>query len=169
MKGVLNLSTSWEEVYTVFFDKIEKDLDFFSYTNLSPEDALTIALSRSKKYLKEAISKLTLNCSPDINFYDYDETNEIFNEDLTHVEIDLLASIMREKYFEKDLVLLKAFQVNFSPKDLAIFSPANERKTFTDMVKEISTNVNNDISKYDSLDRITGKPKRIDYSQYSSE
>ncbi|MGG1663088.1 hypothetical protein [Brevibacillus sp. NRS-1366] len=163
------MSTAWSSVYDVFFRKIEKDADFFSYNNIEPDEAVEIAKLRVKGYLQEAVSRLTMNGTPDIDFTDYDADLEVFNVDLTNNEIDLLANIMREKYFEKDQSKLKAFQVRFSPKDLNVFSPANERKTFMDMFDVITKENDRLIAQYCSRDRITGKLKQINYAQYSSE
>lgn len=165
------MSTLWTDVYVVFFKKIEKDADFFSYNNVSPEDALDIAKERANGYIKEAIAKLTLNCTPDIDFNDVGKgvDGDFFNADLTNVEIDLLASLMREKLFDKDLSLLKAFETRFSPKDLTVFSPANERKTFTDMIRDVTKDNLTAISQYGSRDRLTGKLKMINFSSYYSE
>lgn len=163
------MSTSWDVIIKAFFNKIEKDADFFSYYNVDPTEAVEIASTRAMEYLKEAVSKLTLNCTPDIDFNDYDEQTKSFNEALTNTEIDLLANLMREQYFEKDLSLLKAFTVRFSPKDLNVFSPANERKTFMDMFKDIMNENRTLIAQYAARDRLTGKLKIIDYSKYANE
>lgn len=163
------MATPWNTVYERFYNKIEKDADFFSYNNITDDEAIEIAKKRAKNYLIESISKLTLTCSPNIDFNDYDEEAELFNEDLTSGEIDLLASIMREVYFEKDLSLLKAFQVKFSTRDFNMFSPANERKSFIDMFDGIINKNNLLIKDYVSRDRLTGKLKTINFSQYSGE
>ena len=155
--------TLWEDIYKLFFGKIEKDADFFMYNNVTLEEALQIAQKRAKFYLLESISKLTSDCTPDIDFNNFDEALEVFNVDLTNNEKDLLAYIMKEKYFEKDMDLLKAFQVKFTTKDLNMFSPANERKTFMDMFKEIADENIKRIKKYASRDRLTGKLKTIKY------
>lgn len=157
--------TLWEDIYKLFFGKIEKDADFFMYNNISLEQALEIAKTRAKFYLLESISKLTLDCTPDIDFNNYDENIEVFNVDLTDNEKDLLAELMREKYFEKDMSLLKAFQVKFTTKDLNIASPANERKTFIDMFDKICSSNKTRIKKYASRDRLTGKLKTIVYTE----
>lgn len=163
------MSTPWNKIYEAFFNKIEKDGDFFAYYNVEPSEALDIAKTRAKGYLKESVAKLTLSCTPDIDFNNFDETLEIFYDDLTNIEIDLLANLMRENYYEKDLSLLKAFQLRFSPKDLNVFSPANERKTFMEMFNEVKRENRKLISQYVSRDRLTGKLKSINFSKYYNE
>lgn len=160
------MSTLFEPIRIKFFKKIEKDKDFFTYYNITVEEAMELAESQANGYLTEAIEKLTNTCTPDIDFMDYDETTEIINEDLTKKEIGLLTDLMREVYFERDFVMLKAFKIAMTPSDLNQFSPASERKTFSDMVEKIKLNNVNNISHYSSVDRITGKSKQIDHSQY---
>lgn len=161
------MSTLFSDIYPLFFDKIQKDADFFMYNNITVEEALEIAKSRSKGYLVESVSKLVLNCTPDINFTDFDTITEIFSPTLTFIEMDILASLMYEMYLDKDMVLLKALANNLSPKDMNVFSPANERKTFVDMLKFLKTENMKMIKKYASRDRLTNALKQIDYASYN--
>lgn len=163
------MSTSFEKVINKFFRKIEKDREFFSYYNVSLEEAMQLAKEQANGYLIEAVEKLTDECVPDIDFFDYDEELQAFNFKLTNKEIGLLTDLMREVYFERDFVTLKAFKIAMTPSDLNQFSPASERKTFTDMVNGIKSENIGKISQYASVDRITGKKKLINYSQYNED
>ena len=163
------MSTSFEKIINKFFRKIEKDREFFSYYNVSLEDAMQLAKEQANGYLLEAVEKLTDECIPDIDFFDYDEELQVFNFKLTEKEIGLLTDLMREVYFERDFVTLKAFKIAMTPSDLNQFSPASERKTFTDMVNGIKSENIGKISQYASVDRITGKKKLINYSQYNED
>lgn len=163
------MSTSFEKVINKFFRKIEKDREFFSYYNVSLEDAMKLAKEQANGYLLEAVEKLTDECVPDVDFFDYDEELQVFNFKLTDKEIGLLTDLMREVYFERDFVTLKAFKIAMTPSDLNQFSPASERKTFTDMVNGIKSENVGKISQYASVDRITGKKKLINYSQYNED
>lgn len=160
------MSTFFEPIRKKLFRRIEKDIDFFNYYNMSIVEAMKLAEKQANGYLIEAIEKLTDNCSPDVDFFDYDETIEMFNFDLTNKEKGLLADLMYEVYFERDLVLLKAFKIAMTPSDLNQFSPATERRTFTDMVETIRQENRRKIDNYASTDRVTGKPKTIDHSKY---
>ena len=166
---MLIVSTSFEKVINKFFRKIEKDREFFSYYNVSLEEAMQLAKEQANGYLLEAVEKLTDECVPDIDFFDYDEELQAFNFKLTDKEIGLLTDLMREVYFERDFVTLKAFKIAMTPSDLNQFSPASERKTFTDMVNGIKSENIGKISQYASVDRITGKKKLINYSQYNED
>lgn len=158
------MSTLFEPIIEKFLKKIEKDADFFSYYNVPIEDAIQLAKEQATNYLYEAIEKLTDGCTPDVDFFDYDEDSAEFNLDITKKEQGLITDLMRQVYFERDFALLKAFKISMTPSDLNQFSPASERKTFTDMVKMIQQDNEVKISKYASIDRLTGKKKTINYS-----
>lgn len=163
------MSTSFEKIINRFFRKIEKDKDFFAYYNVTLADAMELAKEQANGYILEAVEKLTDECVPDVDFFDYDDDLKEFGFKLTNKEIGLLTDLMREVYFERDFVMLKAFKIAMTPSDLNQFSPATERKTFTDMVQKIKTENIGKISQYASVDRITGKKKLINYSQYNDE
>ena len=163
------MSTSFEKIINKFFRKIEKDKDFFAYYNVTLTDAMELAKEQANGYLLEAIEKLTDECVPDVDFFNYDEELQEFGFKLTNKEIGLLTDLMREVYFERDFVTLKAFKIAMTPSDLNQFSPASERKTFTDMVNGIKSENIGKISQYASIDRETGKKKLINYSQYNEE
>lgn len=159
-------TTSFDKVIQRLLRKIEKDKDFFSFFNVSVSEAQELVLEQAKGYLYDAIDLLTSKCEPDVDFYDFDSEIMCFNFKLTSKEIGLLSSLMYEVYFERDEALLKAFKIRLTPSDLSAFSPANERKTFEDMLQRIKNENINKISKYVSTDRNTGKRKTIDHSQY---
>jgi len=157
-------NTSFNKLIDRFLRRIEKDRDFFTYYNVDPEEAMSLAYQQATGYIYDAIDLLVDRCTPQIDFYDYDKEVEHFNFKLTSREIGLLSSLMREVYFDRELSLLKAFQVSLTPNDLRIFSPANERKTFVEMVDGIKADNHNRISKYVAEDRETGLPRLIDYA-----
>lgn len=158
--------TTYEQLYIPFFNRIEKDATFFSYYNLTEDEALSIAQSRTKNYLSEALSILQRNCTLDIEISLDDELKEI-SADLTLNEINLLADLMYEVYISRDIVTLKAMVNALTSSDLKMLhSPANERKTFMDMYGTLKSNNSVAMSDYNSRDRITGKLKVINYSQF---
>ena len=160
------MSTSFEDVYESFFDKLENDIDFFNYFNVPEAQALDLAKSRSKSYIKESITKIMLTITPDVDFTDCDYDSEIFNFDLTDIEIDLIASIMLEMYLKKDVGKLKAMQTMY-PSDINVFSKANERKSFLEMYKEIKNENTKLLEDYSSKNRLTNIKKAINYELYS--
>ena len=159
-------TTSFDKITSRLLRKIEKDKDFFEYYNLSVSDVQSLVMEQATGYLYDAIDLLTSKCEPPVDMYNYDEELMQFNFELTQREIGLLASLMYEVYFERDEALLKAFKIRMTPSDLNQFSPANERKSFEDMLQRIKDENTNKIAKYVSTDRNTGKRKMIDHSQY---
>ncbi len=159
-------ATSFDNVMSRLLRKIEKDKDFFSYYNVSVSEVQSLVMEQAKGYLYDAIDLLVSKCEPDVDFYNYDDELEMFRFELTQREIGLLASLMYEVYFERDEALLKAFKIRMTPSDLNQFSPANERASFENMLARIKVENRNDISRYISTDRRTGKRKTINYSQY---
>ena len=159
-------TTSFDKVTSRLLRKIEKDKDFFAYYNLSVSEVQSLVMEQATGYLYDAIDLLTSKCEPPVDMCNYDEELMQFNFELTQREIGLLASLMYEVYFERDEALLKAFKIRMTPSDLNQFSPANERKSFEDMLQRIKDENTNKIAKYVSTDRNTGKRKMIDHSQY---
>lgn len=157
------METLFQEIYDIFFNKIIHDKDFFKYSNVITEEAMEIARQRSQFLLIESISRLTLNCTPDIDFNNYDLETKKFGFLLTKNEIDLLTSLMKEKLLEQDELKLKVMTNRFSTKDINYHSPANERKTFMDMYKEVVGQNDKAIDNYASRDRITGKYKQLKF------
>ena len=158
---------TFETLYEAFFDKIEKDKDFFSYNDVIVEDALKIAKMRSKRYLQEALSTISLKCTPDKcgkNFADADDVQEILNYDLTYIELDMIASVMYEKYLFREFSKLKTQANRFIVKDFNVFSPANERNSFTAMYQAIKNDNDVLIDNYLSIDHSTGNTLALDYS-----
>lgn len=158
--------TPFEVITDRLLRKIEKDKDFFSYYNVPVSDIQDLVEEQAIGYLYDAIDLLVSQCEPEVNFYDYDEENDWFNFELTQREIGLLASLMYQVYFERDEAMLKAFKLQMTPNDLRVFSPANERKTFMDMLAHIKEKNTNDIARYIGTDRLTGQRKSINHSLY---
>ena len=159
-------TTSFDKVIQRLLRKIEKDRDFFAYYNVSVTEAQAVIIDQATGFLYDAIDLLTSKCEPDVDFYNYDEECWCFNFELTQKEVGLLASLMYEVYFERDEALLKAFKIRMTPSDLNQFSPANERASFENMLARIKAENTNKIAKYASTDRLTGKRKMIDHSQF---
>lgn len=156
--------TSFDDLIDRFLRRIEKDSDFFVHYNLSAKESQKLVIEQAKGYIPDAIYLLCSRCTPDINMYNYDEDMEEFNFDLTPFEIGMLSSLMYQVYLERQEALLGAFKIRMSPSDLKTFSPANERKSFEDLVERVKKENEVTISKYESMDRLTGKHKQLDFS-----
>ncbi len=49
---------SAKDVYSRFFDKVERDDDFFSYYGIDEEEAMKLAQERADSYFKDAVAYL---------------------------------------------------------------------------------------------------------------
>jgi hypothetical protein len=167
------MPTSFNVPIQAFFRRVERDTDFFDYYNVDSNEAMSLASEQAYGYLIESISDVINRGSPDIDFNDFtvnEDSNGIhsgeFNFDLTQNEVNLLAQLMYEKYFNRDFVKLRAFKLQLSPTDLNVFSPANERATFISMYDQVRSESIRMLDDYASHDRVTGKLKTIDYGKY---
>jgi len=130
---------------------------------------LELATDRANVFLDEALALFTLKCTPDIDFYDKDDTAEIFNFDATGREIFLIISLMYQQYLERDISKLKCLNVNYTSNDLRVFDPSNARTTFKALYDSVCSKNEILIDDYISKDRLTGKLKSIDFISYESD
>ena len=158
------MNTKIEEIYEIFFDKIANDKDFFEYDDLFDTEAMEIAHKRADALFKSAVSRVMNSCVPDVNFFDYNVVTKEFNFQCTEIEKDLIAELMKEGLLEQDEMKLKVMSGYFNTKDLNMFSPAEERRTFSNMIESIHNRNNTKIENYIAKDRKTGKYKILDFS-----
>ncbi len=160
-------TTSFEKILKKFYDRIEKDADFFNYYNVDVEEAKEIAENRAKNYLCESLDELSCLSGLDVDFSDYNEDIEEINFKLVPKEIKLIVELMFLYYMKRDEALLHAMEINFTPSDLSVFSPANERSSYKNFITKLENNVDIKIDDYKNRDRKTNELKQfINYSQY---
>lgn len=155
---------SWGAVITLFLFKVQNCSEFFNYYNLTDGEAMELANKRAKGFLIEAVSRLTSQCTPDVDFHDYDTVSEKFGFELTKDEADLLARLMFEMFLEKDIAKLRVFTNTLSSQDLKYaFSGYGERNSFVGMFEKVQNDNKNLIDGYISKDRLTGARKSVNY------
>lgn len=147
--------TAFSDVIQAFYHYIEQDVDFFSYFELDEEESMEVAGQRAEVLLKEATSYLC-NIIVIENVYSTID-GDAFTETLTNVEINLLVKAMFLCYLKRDLTTLRTFHGVMTSSDLNMYSPANERKTFVDMVEKFEDELRIEISEYQMRDRATGQ------------
>lgn len=158
-------TTSFEKICKRFYDRIEKDDKFFNYYNVSTAEAVSIAEQRARNYLLEALDGLSNIGDLDVDFSDYDELGEVVKFSLTPKELKIVSEMMFLIYMKRDETLLHAMEINFTPSDLSVFSPANERTSYRSFIRELSDALDAIIDDYKNRDRKTGRLKQtIDYS-----
>lgn len=160
--------TNFEKILNKFYDRIEKDEDFFNYYNVDITEATSIAENRAKNYLCEALDELSCLSNIDVDFSDYDEEIATINFKLYPKEIRLIVELMFLLYMKRDESLLHAMEINFTPSDLTVFSPANERTSYRNFIAQLEHNLEMKIDDYKNRDRKTNTLKHtINYSSYS--
>ena len=160
-----NTTTSFSYICNKFYDRIEKDDTFFEYHNLDVSEAIVIAQQRARNYLIEVLDELSLPGDFQVDFSDYSDVADVINFHLYPKEIQLIVEMMFLTFMRRDEALLHAMEINFTPSDLNVFSPANERTSYKNFIKELSDAVELKIDNYKNRDRKTGKLKQaIDWS-----
>lgn len=163
-------TTSFEDIFDRFYNRIEKDEGFFNYYNVEISEAKKIAEQRATNYLIESLDELSTIGNLQVDFSNYDEEIAEINFELLPKEKNLLVEIMFLKYMKRDEALLHAMEINFTPSDLSVFSPANERTSYRNFIKELSDAVEIKIDDYKNRDRATNALKQtINYSEYSED
>lgn len=147
--------TAFSDIIQAFYHYIEQDVDFFNYFELDEEESMEVAGQRAEVLLKEATSYLCNILVVENAFSTVED--DAFAEKLTSVEINLLVKAMFLCYLNRDLTTLRTFHGVMTSSDLNMYSPANERKTFVDMVEKFEDELRIEISEYQMRDRVTGQ------------
>lgn len=161
--------TPYSDIYERFFHRIEEDRDFFDYYKLPEVDMLAVATKRANAYMEEAVSRILIYCLPQIDFSKRTGDDSGFAETLTPGEIYLIASLMFEQYMERDIAYLKRLSVNYTSKELNVFSPDNWRNSFQAMFENVQHKNAELIDRYKNTDRLTGQFRSINFAAYDTE
>lgn len=162
--------TDFSIILDRFYDRIEKDEDFFNYYNVEVKEAISIATRRSMNYLIESLDDLSSVGNLQVDFSDYDSEMMEINFKLLPKEINIIVDMMFLKYMRRDEALLHAMEINFTPSDLTVFSPANERTSYRNFIKQLSDDLDVRIDDYKNRERLTGALRNtINYSDYSED
>ncbi|MGL4450753.1 MAG: hypothetical protein ACRCX8_18960 [Sarcina sp.] len=150
--------TPYSNVTNRFIRKIKKDKEFFCYKNVTEEEIVEVITQRGNELLDDSVNDIQLKIAfeQEVDFLDKDDTLEQFNFKLTTIEEDLLSDLMVCKYLDEELVQFKAMQ-KYLGSDIKLFSPANERKTFIQMIDHRHRKFEAKLDSYNSRNRLTGK------------
>ena len=163
-------STDFSTILNRFYNRIEKDEKFFNYYNIDVNEAIQIATQRATNYLIESLDDLSMVGNLQVDFSDYDEEIQEINFKLLPKEMNLIVEMMFLKYMKRDEALLHAMEINFTPSDLSVFSPANERTSYRNFIRELTDAIEIKIDDYKNRDRFTNALKQtINYSEYSED
>lgn len=148
--------TAFEDVINAFYHYIENDVDFFNYFDIDEDECMEVAGQRAEVLLIEATSYLSRKMVFESVFSKYEVDSKEFDETLNSAEINLLVKTMFLMYLQRDLTVLRTFHGVMTSSDLNMYSPANERKTFVDMVQKYELDLQVEITEYQMRDRNTG-------------
>lgn len=156
-----NIGTSFSTIIDKFIFKIEKDRRFFNYYKLTDSESLEFVQQRALNYMEEAISLFKFKSDIPFDLLVKHSTEQCFVSNLTDNEVYLLTNLMYEIHLKRDLALLKVMTERYAPSDLTVFSPANERKSFLELISKIEQENERLLDAYDFKDRLTGKYKFV--------
>lgn len=156
--------TNYDVVFDSFLDLIVRDTTFFIKNDNKDIEKL-INETRKLKLLKRAVSNMM--CVNDrfdfeINFMNImDDNNLCFTQELTLIEVKLLAYYMWISYIEEEVVLrLKALKtLGFSDDEIKTFSPANSLKEFNATFDSLKKTTDNKVREYKRRGRLDFKNK----------
>lgn len=155
------MATNRALVRQAFYDRLELDDTFYNfYDDLEDSEIQSIADERANTYIGEAITMLKRKCEPEIDFsLSSGDAPTTFADDWTDEEILLIGGDLAfEVYIGREVAKMKTRVNTFTSSDLkALHSPANERKSFMDMYKQIQLDNQAKIADYASRNRLTGK------------
>lgn len=163
--------TPFSEVYEAFLDRINRDTEFFIQDE-DIEKVQKIADIRMRKLLDIAIYELMISEGTrdlEINFMEIlDKEANIFTEELTLVEIQLLADLMFQKYiYEEIIVRIDAMKrAGFEDSEIKIIlhSPANALKEFNAMYESLEQDNQKKIKNYRAKSRENMRYKPFNFS-----
>ena len=149
--------TSYDVVIERFMRKIKQDKDYFCINGVSEEEFVELLNRRSVELLDDAANEMQplISLRQNVNFLDKDDLLERFNFELTSIEIDILSDMMVCKYFDEELIKLKTMQ-KYLGDDIKVFSPANERKTYLEMIDYKRDIFLSKIANYNTINRLSG-------------
>ena len=90
--------TDFSTILDRFYNRIEKDEDFFRYYNVNINEAVQIATQRATNYLIESLDDLSTVGNLEVDFSDYDDEVQRINFKLLPKEINLIVEMMFLKY-----------------------------------------------------------------------
>lgn len=156
------MNTGYRVVFDRFIKKLKNDTEFFNYSNKTESQISDLVEEHLVSLLGRAIDIIYDYGIPDFDFMDRDDVLQYFNGELTRQEIALLSDLMYFEYVSEDLNKLKAYGLVLRTSEInALFSPANDRRTYLELINYIETKTINALINYLSRDRLTWKIKSI--------
>lgn len=117
--------TLFSDIYSVFFTKITDDM-YMELTKAETE-------ADAKDLFKNALHYFEF---PRVNIYDFDEDIEEYNIELSHEEINIIATYMIVEWIGRQLASIEVTRLQYSGSDFKFTSQANHMSKLQAMLKD---------------------------------
>lgn len=163
------MATPFSEIDGIFLKKVERDRRFVEYFNLSDIENIELVIKQCDGFREEAVIYFLINTevSPALMECDYDKRE--FTEDLTVSEKGILANLMFQFYYERNLAKLRGYENDFTPTDLKTFSIAEKIRATNEVVSSVREANDALINSYSVKDRLTNQRIGVDYASYDTD
>jgi hypothetical protein len=138
------MATPFEEAYVFFLSKVT-DYSFIKITENELEEEF-------EKYLRSATVKF-FSASDRL---DKDLINKEFKNDLTDLELEILALLMVVEYLNPKIIATQNMEQFLASKEYKIYSQANHLSKMIELKNHIRYEVNHLMSQYSYKDGIGG-------------
>lgn len=132
------MSTLYSDVTDSFIFQVSD----YNLALLLPEDRDSLVLYLMKKAIKRFHTKSITN------ILDFNDENEIFNEDLSESEIEIISNLMIVEWLKPKLFSGENFENRLSTRDYSEYSPANLLKEIRSTYELADKNARNLITAY---------------------
>lgn len=153
------MNTPYSMVCDLFLDKITEDSDYFKYDGLGIEETVDVINKRTISLMSRCLVSLQKQISPKhkIDFTDVDSDYEEFKWELNNKEIDLLSEKMVLQHYKEKKLKVAKFNMYVGSGTMKVFSPAEERRSYLELLSRIEADYNEVLSDYDMRIRGIGE------------
>jgi len=153
------VKTPYQYVIAKFIKKIKQDVKFFLYNGLTESEVEIIVNERSLELLDSACDEIEPQLDQ-LVLSSRDDTLECFDDELTRIETDTISDMMKVIYMREPILRLAEFQ-KYLGTDIKAWSPADERRTYLEILTDTEDKMQLKIDKCNSVNRTTGKPRSL--------
>lgn len=131
------MATSFQIIFKRFLNKIT-DTDFVALPTENIDSILT-------EFLESSIARFQ-KCKKDIN--NFDSISQTFTDDLSSVEIEILADWMKYQWIEQQINREELLKQSLSSKDYSMYSQANHLDKMIVLKQNLYNEINQMITDY---------------------
>jgi hypothetical protein len=139
------MATPFEDIYEFFLSKVT-DFSFANFTDTELEEELEMYLrSATPKFFSAGETRLKRN-----------STFKEFDQNLTDLEKEILASLMIVEYLNPKIISTENMRQFLASKEYKIYSQANHLSKMIELRNQVKSEVNHLMSLYSYKDGIAG-------------